>query len=247
MTAPENPYFARATVNWTWAQLFGKGLVDPPDDMSQANPPVHPELLDALARHFVSTRYDLRGLIRTIATSTAYALSSGTIPGNQRDTRFFSHHVPRPLTAHQMADALAQATDVPNAFGSLGNRLSIRVSDPAVPSAILDAFGRCARVASCAPIQTPPLSLRQALLLIGGDVIESQVANLTGYLASALKLELEPEELVENLYLRTVCRPPTPEETSRWAAELRQASSYREAAEDLFWSLMNSREFAFNH
>jgi hypothetical protein len=247
MTAPDNPYFARAIVNWTWAQLFGKGLVDPPDDMSQANPAVHPELLDALQRHFVATKYDLRGLIRTIASSESYALSAGTVPGNERDSRLFSHHLPRPLTAHQMADALAQATDVPNAFGSLGNRLSIRVTDPSVPSAILDTFGRCSRAAGCAPVQTPPLSLKQALLLIGGDVIESKVTSLNGYLSSALKLELEPDELVENLYLRTVCRPPTPEESSRWSAELKQASSYREAAEDLFWSLLNSREFAFNH
>ena len=114
MTAPDNPYFARATANWVWAQFFGKGLVDPPDDMSRANPPVHPELLDALARHLVATKYNLRDLIRTIATSEAYGLSSATVPGNERDQRLFSHQMPRPLTAHQMADALAQATDVPN-------------------------------------------------------------------------------------------------------------------------------------
>jgi hypothetical protein len=234
-------------VNWTWAQLFGRGLVDPPDDMSQANPPVHPELLAALERHFVAKKFDLRDLIRTIAASEAYGLSSGTVRGNERDGRFFSHHLPRPLTAHQMADALAQATDVPNAFPNLGNRLSIRIADPSVQSAILDTFGRCSRAAGCTPVQTPPLSLKQALLLIGGDVIESKVSSLNGYLASALKLELEPEELVENLYLRTVCRPPTAEESSRWAAELKHAASLREAAEDLFWSLLNSREFAFNH
>ncbi len=76
MTAPDNPYFARAMANWVWAQLFGKGLVDPPDDMSRANPPVHPELLDALARHFVEHKYDLRDLIRTIASSETYGLSS---------------------------------------------------------------------------------------------------------------------------------------------------------------------------
>jgi hypothetical protein len=247
MTAPDNPYFARAMVNWTWAQLFGKGLVDPPDDMSRANPPVHPELLEAVARHFVATKYDVRALIRTITTSAAYGLSSATAPGNERDTRFFSHQTPRPLTAHQMADALAQATDVPNVYGTLGPRLAIRVFDPATPSQVLDAFGRCTRANLCAPVQTPPLSLRQALLLIGGDVIEAKVRHLNGYLASALKLELEPEELIENLYLRTVCRPPTPEELSRWTAELKQASSLPEAAEDLFWALLNSREFAFNH
>src|SRR4029077_591755 len=111
----------------------------------------------------------------------------------------------------------------------------------------LDTFGRCSRTATCAASPTPTLSLRQALLLIGGDIIEGKVSNLNGYLVSALKLDLEPEELVENLYFRTVCRPPTAEELSHWSAELKQSSSKREAAEDLFWALWNSREFAFNH
>src|SRR5439155_12002258 len=110
MTSPDNPYFARAMANWAWAQFFGKGLADPPDDLSRSNPPVHPELLDALGRHFVAAKYDLRDLVRTIATSEAYGLSSSTVPGNEHDTRLFSHQTPRPLSAHQMADALAQAT-----------------------------------------------------------------------------------------------------------------------------------------
>ena len=84
MTAPDNPYFARAMANWVWAQFFGKGLADPPDDLSRSNPPVHPELLDALARHFVAHKYDLRDLIRTVATSEAYGLSSATVPGNEQ-------------------------------------------------------------------------------------------------------------------------------------------------------------------
>jgi len=248
MTAPENPYFARATANWVWAQLFGKGLVDPPDDMSRANPPVHPELLDALARHFVAAKYDLRDLVRTIASSETYGLSSGTVAGNERDMRLFSHQLARPLTAHQMADALAQATNVPNIYrvGDKGRR-SIDLPDPLTASTILDTFGRCSRTGTCASTPAPLLSLRQALLLIGGGVIEDKVSSLNGYLASALKLELEPEELVENLYYRTVCRPPTPEELSHWTAELKQVGMKREAAEDLFWALLNSREFAFNH
>jgi Protein of unknown function (DUF1553)/Protein of unknown function (DUF1549) len=246
MTAPDNPYFARATANWVWSQLFGKGLVDPPDDMSRANPPVHPELLDALARHFVASKFNLRDLVRDIAVSETYGLSSATVPGNERDTRLFSHQLARPLTAHQMADALAQATDVPNRFAGVARRV-IELPDPMAASTILDTFGRCPRTVTCASTPAPALSLRQALLLIGGDVIESKVASLNGYLSSALKLELEPEELVENLYFRTVCRPPTAEEISHWAAELKQASSKKEAAEDLFWALLNSREFAFNH
>lgn len=248
ITAPDNSYFSRAMANWTWAQFFGKGIADPPDDLSRANPPVHPELLDALAKHFVAKKFDLRDLIRTIATSEAYGLSSSTVPGNERDSRLFSHHVPRPLSAHQMADALAQATDVPNRYPLRAAKTrAIEVTDPATASAILDTFGRCPRIAGCASISTPPLSLRQSLLLIGGDVIEGKVSHLNGYLADLLKLSPEPEEIVENLYYRTVCRPPTAEELSHWTAELKQAPALQEASEDLFWALLNSREFAFNH
>jgi hypothetical protein len=221
--------------------------------MSRANPPVHPALLDALARHFVEHKYDIRDLIRTIASSEAYGLSGQPVPGNEKDQRLFSHYLPRPLTAHQMADALAQATNVANVFpGGAGRgrgaaRRAIEIYDPATRIPLLDDFGRCSRTAACAASPPPTLSLRQALTLIGGDVVEGKVSSLNGYLASAMELELEPEELVENLYYRTVCRPPTSEEFSRWAAELKQASSRREAAEDLFWALLNSREFAFNH
>jgi hypothetical protein len=250
MTRPDNPYFARAAANWVWAQLFGKGIADPPDDLSRSNPPVHPELLDALARHFVEHRFDLKELIRTVATSEAYGLSSGTVPGNEKDTRLFSHQIPRPLTAHQMADALAQATDVPNRFPNQAGRAvrkAIEIYDPSTASTILDTFGRCSRTVGCAAVSTPSLSLRQSLLLIGGDVIESKVTNLNGYLANLLSLSPEPDEVVENLYLRVLCRPPTAEEQSRWSAELKQSSSLSEAAQDLFWALLNSREFAFNH
>jgi hypothetical protein len=249
ITSPDNPYFAREMANWTWSQFFGRGIADPPDDLSAANPPVHPELLDALAKHFVAHKYDVRDLIRTIATSEAYAMASGTIPGNEGDIRFFSHHLPRPLTAHQMVDALAQATDVGNKFGVNRSdvRRAIEVPDPATPSPILDTFGRCSRQNGCASVQTPALSLRQALLLIGGGVVDGKVTNLNGYLANMLDLKPSPEEAVENLYYRTVCRPPTAEELSHWSTELAAAPSFREAAEDLFWALLSSREFAFNH
>jgi hypothetical protein len=248
MTRPDNPYFARAMANWMWSQFFGRGLAEPADDLGAANPPVHPALLDALAREFVAGGYDLRALIRLIVTSTAYGLSSEPVPGNAADARLFSHHAPRPLSAQQVADAIAQATDVPNVYANRarGTR-ALDVFDPATPSAILDAFGRCPRTTACRPVATPSLSLRQTLLLIGGDAIDGKVSSLNGYLARLLEYGAEPSDVVENLYLRTVCRPPTDAERSHWTAELAGAASLSEAAEDLFWSLLNSREFAFNH
>jgi hypothetical protein len=248
MTRPDNPYFARAMANWVWAQLFGKGIADPPDDLSRSNPPVHPELLDALAKHFVEHKYDLRDLVRTVAVSEAYGLSSATVPGNEQDQRLFSHQIPRPLTAHQMADALAQATEVVNRYKDkpAGTR-AIEIVDPSTPSTILETFGRCSRVNGCASVANPALSLRQSLLLIGGDAVEGKVSNPKGYLANLFELGLEPDEIVENLYLRSICRAPTAEEASRWSAELAPEATRRDAAEDLFWALLNSREFSFNH
>ena len=248
ITAADNPFFARAMANWTWAQFFGKGIANPPDDLSRSNPPVHPELLDALAAHFVAHKYDLRDLIATIVTSATYGATSATVPGNEGDDRLFSHQQPRPLTAHQMADALAQATDVVNRFRDKANGTrAIEITDPSTPSAILEAFGRCNRINGCAAVATPALSLRQSLLVIGGDVIEGKVTHPQGYLANLLELAPAADEVVENLYLRALCRLPNAEEQSHWTQELTAAKSFREAAEDLFWSLLNSREFAFNH
>ncbi|WP_231749240.1 DUF1549 domain-containing protein [Tautonia plasticadhaerens] len=255
MTAPENPFFARSTANWVWAQFFGRGLAEPADDLSAGNPPVHPELLDALASDFVAHDFDLRHLIRTVATSEAYGLSSTPVPGNERDTRLFSHQIPRPLTAHQMADALAQATDTDLRFslvrgggqGQAETMKAVQVSDPAIPSTLLDTFGRCPRVGGCSPVASPTLSLRQALLLIGGNEIDNRIGRFDGYLPGLLEFDPMPGEVVENLYLRTLCRKPTEEETGHWSAVLDEADSIRDASEDLFWALLNSREFAFNH
>ncbi len=248
MTRPDNPFFARAMANWTWAQFFGKGLAEPADDLSRSNPPVHPELLDALAKNFVDHKYDLRDLIRTVATSEAYSLSSATIPGNEHDTRLFSHHLPRPLTAHQMADALSQVTGTQLRFGPQRvERRAIEVSEPSVASTLLDTFGRCPRTVGCSPVATPALSLRQSLLLIGGSEVDDRVSSLNGYLSALMKENIPPEDLVPLLYYKTLCRPPTEEELSHWTAELKGATSMAEAAEDLFWALLNSREFAFNH
>ena len=248
MTGPDNPYFARAAVNWAWAQLFGKGLADPADDLSRQ--PARPSRTCSTPSRGTSssTSTTSSDLIRTIATSEAYGLSSATVPGNERDSRLFSHASPRPLTAHQMADALAQATAIPNRFGALGTRRAIEVLDPATPSILLDTFGRCPRDRRMLDRRDPPLSLRQSLMLIGGDAVESRVQDRRGYLASLLELKPSPEEVVENLYLRTLCRPPTAEEQSRWSRELAAAPDSRATRpRTSSGASLNSREFAFNH
>ena len=232
MTDPDNPYFARAAANWAWAQFFGRGLAEPADDLSAANPPVHPELLDALAADFVAHEYDLRHLIRTIATSEAYGLSSSPVPGNEGDTpAVLAPDAPapdRPPDGRRPGPGDRYRTPVrPRAGAAWAGRScekAVQIADPAIPSVLLDTFGRCPRTSGCSPVATPTLSLRQSLLLIGGDVIDERISRFDGYLAGLLEFDPTPAEIVENLYLRTLCRTPTAEETAHWAAALDEAA-----------------------
>ncbi len=149
-----------------------------------------------------------------------------------------------------MADAIAQATNVPDRFGIRNQRSrtrAIEIFDPGTASVVLETFGRCPRTNGCSPVANPELTLKQALLLIGGDAVDGKVSSLNGYLMNLLALNPPASEVVEFLYYRTLCRPPTDEELSHWISLLESADSLQEASEDLFWALLNSKEFAFNH
>ena len=186
MTAADNPYFARAMANWVWAQLFGKGLVDPPDDMSRANPPVHPELLDALAKHFVAAQ------VRPAGPDPDHRRFRDLWPvvghGAGQRARHAAVLAPSAAAADGAPDGRRagpgdrRAQSVLAETAASGTRRAIEVPDPTSASSILDTFGRCSRTVSCGSAAAPALTLRQALLLIGGDVIESKVSSLNGYL-----------------------------------------------------------------
>ena len=249
MTDPSNPLMPRAMANWLWSQFFQSGLVSPVDDLSAANPPSHPELLDFLSRRFVELGYQLRPMIREILTSRTYQLNSQSTPENSRFARLNAFQAPRPLSAQQMADALAKATGVPNRFANkpTGTR-AIDIQDPTTPSTLLETLGRCDRRELCGPASgTSNLSLRQSLLWIGSDTVDSRVGAVSGYLRQLMELSPGPAEVVENLYLRTLCRFPSTQEKEHFSKQIETASDQAEVIEDLFWALINSREFLFNH
>lgn len=249
MTDPSNPLMPRAMANWLWSQFFQSGLVAPVDDLSAANPPSHPELLDFLSQRFVELGYQLRPMIREILTSRTYQLNSQSTPENSRFARLNAFQAPRPLSAQQMADALAKATGVPNRFANkpTGTR-AIDIQDPTTPSTLLETLGRCDRRELCGPASgTSNLSLRQSLLWIGSDTVDSRVGAVSGYLRQLMELSPGPAEVVENLYLRTLCRFPSTQETEHFSKQIETASDQAEVIEDLFWALINSREFLFNH
>jgi hypothetical protein len=245
LTAPDNPLLARAIVNRVWKELIGRGLVEPVDDLRPTNPPSNPSLLDALAVNFVQWGYDLRRLIRAIASSSTYQLASQPNETNRQDDRFFSRAYLKPLTAEVLADAIAQATGVRDEFaGYAPGTRAVELIDPQVPSYTLDVFGRCPRTTHCDnPVQFGG-GLSQALHLLNGPAVNAKTE------AAVDQLLAEPRsnrEVVEELYLRTLSRWPNSSEWTHWKKVLSRADSRREVLEDLLWALLNSREFAFNH
>ncbi len=244
MISPDNSRFSSAFVNRVWKHLFGRGLVEPVDDMRPTNPPTHPELLEALAADFSKHRYDLRHLIREIVSSRAYQLTSATRGVNRWDDRLYSHAYAKELPAAVFADAVAQVTGVPDTFeGYPAGTRAVQLFTPATISPELDVLGRCLRKGPCDGSAGGGGGLARALHLINGSTINDK---LTGGIMESLR-DLPSGDVVEELYCRALTRPPRPEEYDEWKGVLDQAPERFEAAQDLLWTLLNSREFGMNH
>jgi hypothetical protein len=248
LTSPRNPFFARVFVNRMWKHFFGRGLVEPVDDLRATNPPSHPELLDFLSEDFARNGYDVKRLIRVLTGTAAYHRSAAPLPGNARDTRFLSRYPFKRLGAEQLADALAAATGTPTPFEGLPTGIrAAQLPDTAVPSYFLDLFGRPARSISCECERQDAPNIGQILHLMNNRTLSERIAAKEGRLASLLDSGAPNAKIVEELYLAAFSRPPTPEEREHAVGLLARAKERRHAAEDLFWALLNSREFLFNH
>jgi hypothetical protein len=249
LTARDNPFFARNLVNRFWGYTMGRGLVEPLDDMRATNPASNPELLDALAKDFAEHKFDLKHLLRTILNSRAYQLSSLTTPGNAADAAnvHYARFTVRRLTAEQLADALDFATGTREKYKGLplGTR-AIQLPDAGVQSFLLDVFGRPSRQIVCECERTAQPNIAQALHLLNGDFLNKKLTASTGRIETLLKAKKALPEVVEELYLVTLSRPPRADETTRALEWLRHAPTPREGAQDLLWALLNSREFLFN-
>ncbi|MFN0172406.1 MAG: DUF1549 domain-containing protein [Bryobacteraceae bacterium] len=244
MTSPRNPFFARAVVNRMWRNFMGRGLVEPVDDFRDTNPATNAPLLNALAQDFIDHRFDLHHLIRRITASRAYQLSSIARPGNEQDKMAYSRRYPRRLTAEQLLDSISLATGVPEQFTSLypGTRAA-QLPEPEIESYFLEVFDRPSRQIICERKQPP--TLNQALHLISGDTIQTKITDARGVL-SRWK-EQPAESVVEEMYLRTLSRYPDAAERGMAKTAIAKASSPPRGYEDVFWALLNSREFLYNH
>jgi len=248
VTSPENPFFAKATVNRIWFHLAGKGIVDPVDDFRDSNPSANDELLDALAKDFVAHKFDVKYLIKTIMTSRTYQLSSQTNDYNKDDNKYFSHAVTKLLTAEQLLDAICTVTEVPEKFSGMpaGTR-AVQLPDGAPDHPFLKTFGQPARELACECEREGDSNLAQALQLINGATVNEKMRSGTNRLSRLLAAKKTDDEILLELTLATVSRPPTEKELKLFHAHLAKATDKRKAWEDVQWTLVNLKEFLFRH
>jgi hypothetical protein len=273
LTDAKNPYFAKSYVNRIWSYFTGKGIIDPVDDIRGSNPPINPELLDALTTDFIKHGFDTKHLIRTICNSRTYQASIKTNKWNADDTSNFSHAVPRRLTAEQLVDALSRATGSVQRYPGvpMGFR-AIQLPDSTVAAGgFLDLFGRPARESPCECERSSTVSLGQTLNLVNGSTINDSITDPKGRIAKLMDSNPSPQTIVEEVFLAVLCRLPSEAEVKKTIGlfdvsraairdlqnEAGDRDEYptddearvvlrKQAAQDLTWALISSPAFLFN-
>ncbi len=249
MTADDNPWFARNFVNRMWAHFMGRGLVEPIDDMRLTNPPSNPELLDALAKSFVESEYDVKQLVRTICASRVYQTSSTPNDTNRKDDQNYSRALLKRPSAEVLFDAVCQVTGVEEKFaGTPAGYRAVQLWDSQVPHYFLKLFGRPSRVTSCECERTIEPSVAQVLHVLNSPEIQDKLSHDGGRVAQLERDVSDDGVVVDELFLTFFSRYPSLEERTASAAYLKKRPDNRRGAvEDLAWSLLNTVEFVFNH
>jgi len=222
LTQPDNPFFARIEANRIWSHLLGRGIVDPPDDFRDSNPPSNAALLDELAADFGDSGYDRKHLIRTILNSRTYQASFEPNAFNEDDEKYFSHFQPRLLSAEQLLDAICHATDRPEQFAALppGTRATQLPAPDVVNHEFLKTFGQPERQTVCACERTSESNLGMAIQFFNGPLIYNKLRDENNRFRQLLKLGKTDAEIVDALYLAAVCRPPNDAEVQASLAHL---------------------------
>jgi len=249
LTSPANPFFARSMANRIWSYFFHRGIIDPVDDLRTTNPPINAALLDALTKDFVEHRFDVLHLMRTIVTSQTYQRDAAPNETNANDDANFSRFIPRRLPAEALLDSLVQATGVPENFaGAPAGFTAAQLPDADVQSDFLNLFGKPQRMEACECERDDGSNMLQALHFINGNTILSRLTNPGGRVAVLVKAHTDDRALVEQLYLWSLVRSPDAKEQETALAFFKSKPDRREeAAQDLMWALLNSRDFLLIH
>jgi len=262
LTSSDNRLFKRTITNRVWANFFGVGLVESVDDIRITNPASNEKLMEAACDHLVKNKFDLKSLMRVILQSETYQRSSETVYQNEKDTRYYSHFYPRRLKAEILLDSVAQVTAVPTTFAidrrnankgtkdiyPMGFR-ALQLPDSNIASYFLKSFGRADRIATCECERTNEPSMAQALHIANGDTMNVKLAAKGNRVDQLLDSKQPNEKVVEDAYLLALARQPTVAERSKATELLTSAPTEdrRATLEDIFWSLMSSKEFLFQH
>lgn len=246
LTSEKNEYFSRAVVNRYMGFLLGRGLVDPVDDMRSTNPPSNPELMDRLAKDFAANQFNLKHLIRTIMKSRLYQLDSQPTPENQFDRKFYSFYKVKRVAAEPLLDAIDRATESPTKFQNLPLwTRAIELPDAEYPDVFLNTFAKPKRASVCECERVSTQNLVQALHTLNGDVLANKIASGTGRVARLVNAKKPHAEIVDELYMASLCRHPTAEELKASEQFLAESPNPTEFYQDLLWALLNSKQFLF--
>lgn len=232
--------------NLVWAQLTGVGIVNPVDDIRISNPPSNPQLLEYLAKRMVEVNFDIRKLAREICLSETYQRATRANETNELDSRNYAKGTIRRMRAEVLLDAIADASGNSAKHTSLPQGMrAVEVADANKTNYFLTTFGRSTRTNVCARDECNP-TLSQALHLLTGTTVES---NITGgnLVTKELSAGKTPAEIMTELYLRVIGRPPTEEESASLQALFSDKEQTKATLEDIQWALLNSKEFIFNH
>jgi len=253
MVDPNNPFVPRALVNRYWAHFFGRGIVEPLDDMRVTNPASNEELLNALAKEFVASKYSLKHIVKTIAKSRTYQLSAIPNEFNKMDKQNYARFYPRRMSAEVLLDAVGQVTDSPTAFGNLPQdthapRRAIMLPDESYSNYFLEVFGKPSRTSACECERVSEANLAQALHLLNSDEIQGKLSRGGGRADTLAKDQRPDEAKLEELFLWCFARKPTQNEMQTALAHIAKLgpNNKKIAYENILWALVNTKEFVFN-
>ncbi len=250
LVSRDNPYFARSIANRVWANFMGVGLVENVDDLRVTNPASNEKLLSAAANYLSDRGFDLKALMRAILQSETYQRSSRALPENKADARFYSHYYPRRLMAEVMLDALSEATGSPTSFkGYPEGWRALQLPDSNVESYFLKSFGRAEREKTCLCERTSEPSVTQVLHMANGDTLNKKLEGKDNRIGQLLRHKTPPAKIIETAYLAGLARYPTEMEKKKLLKALNDAGpeNLRPVVEDIFWAVLSTKEFLFNH